>query len=95
MLIVGFPAGIPAPPLNLALLKGAALVGVFYGAFVAKEPAAARQNVIELFKLYEAGMIRPIISHRFPFEQAADAIRHLSSRQAMGKVVVTMHQASQ
>ena len=89
-LVVGFPAGIPAIPLNLALLKSADIVGVFWGAAVARDPAGHRQNVEELFAFYKAGQIKPFISEHFPLEQAADAIRHLTSRKAMGKVVVTM-----
>jgi NADPH2:quinone reductase len=89
-LVVGFPAGIPAIPLNLALLKSADIVGVFWGAAVARDPAQHRQNVEELFAFYKAGQIKPFISEHFPLEQAADAIRHLTSRKAMGKVVVTM-----
>ncbi len=89
-LVVGFPAGIPAIPLNLALLKSADMVGVFWGAAVARDPAQHRQNVEELFAFYKAGQIKPFISEHFPLDQAADAIRHLTSRKAMGKVVVTM-----
>jgi NADPH2:quinone reductase len=89
-LVVGFPAGIPAIPLNLALLKSADIVGVFWGAAVARDPSQHRRNVEELFAFYKAGQIKPFISEHFPLEQAADAIRHLTSRKAMGKVVVTM-----
>jgi NADPH2:quinone reductase len=89
-LVIGFPAGIPAIPLNLALLKSGDIVGVFWGAAVARNPAQHLQNVKELFELYKAGKIKPFISERFPLAQGADAIRHLTSRKALGKVVVTM-----
>jgi NADPH2:quinone reductase len=89
-LVIGFPAGIPAIPLNLALLKSADIVGVFWGAAVARNPAEHRENVEELFEFYKTGQIKPFVSERFPLDQAADAIRHLTSRKAMGKVVVTM-----
>jgi NADPH2:quinone reductase len=89
-LVIGFPAGIPAIPLNLALLKSADIVGVFWGAAVARDQAQHRQNVEELFELYKKGQIKPFVSEHFPLDQAADAIRHLTSRKAMGKVVVTM-----
>jgi NADPH2:quinone reductase len=89
-LVVGFPAGIPAIPLNLALLKSADIVGVFWGAAVARDQAQHRQNVEELFAFYKAGKIKPFVSETFPLDKAADAIRHLTSRKAMGKVVVTM-----
>ena len=89
-LVVGFPAGIPRIPLNLALLKSCQIVGVFWGAAVARDPKAHQQNVRELFDLYKAGKIKPYVSERFPLAKAADAIAHLASRKAMGKVVVTM-----
>ena len=89
-LVIGFPAGIPRIPLNLALLKSCDIVGVFWGAAVARDPAAHQQNVKALMDLYAAGKIKPYVSERFPLAKAADAITHLASRKAMGKVVVTM-----
>ena len=89
-LVIGFPAGIPRIPLNLTLLKSCDVVGVFWGAAVARDPKAHQQNVRELFGLYAAGKIKPYVSERFPLARAADAIAHLASRKAMGKVVVTM-----
>jgi len=89
-LVVGFPAGIPKIPLNLALLKSCDIVGVFWGAAVARDPAAHQQNVKELLDLYAAGKIKPYVSERFPLAEAGEAIKHLASRKAMGKVVVTM-----
>ena len=88
-LVIGFPAGIPAVPLNLTLLKSCSIVGVFWGAAVARDPKAHAQNVRELMELYAAGKIRPHVSERFPLARAGDAIAHLASRKAMGKVVVT------
>jgi len=87
-LVIGFPAGIPALPLNLTLLKSCNIVGVFWGAAVARDPAAHAQNVKELMALYSEGKIRPHVSEHFPLERAGDAIAHLASRKAMGKVVV-------
>ena len=89
-LVIGFPAGIPRIPLNLALLKSCDIAGVFWGAAVARDPAAHQKNVKELMDLYAAGKIKPFVSERFPLAKAADAITHLASRKAMGKVVVTM-----
>jgi len=89
-LVIGFPAGIPRIPLNLTLLKSCDVVGVFWGAAVARDPKAHQQNVRELFGLYAEGKIKPYVSERFPLAKAADAIAHLASRKAMGKVVVTM-----
>ncbi len=59
-LVIGFPAGIPRIPLNLALLKGCDIVGVFWGAAVARDPAGHQQNVKELLELYAAGKIKPL-----------------------------------
>jgi NADPH2:quinone reductase len=90
-LVVGFAAGdIPKIPLNLALLKGCDIVGVFWGAWVAKNPKRHQASVAELLAMYEAGKIKPFVSERFPLNRAAEAIKHLASRKAMGKVVVTV-----
>jgi NADPH2:quinone reductase len=89
-LVVGFPAGIPAPPLNLTLLKSSSIVGVFWGASTAREPALHQQNVRDLFKLYGEGKIRPRISKRYPLAEGGKAIRALMDRSATGKLVVVM-----
>jgi NADPH2:quinone reductase len=90
-LVVGFAAGdIPKIPLNLALLKGCDIVGVFWGAWVGKNPKLHQASVAELLAMYEKGQIKPFVSERFPLAKAADAIKHLASRKAMGKVVVTV-----
>jgi NADPH2:quinone reductase len=89
-LVVGFPAGIPRIPLNLPLLKGCDIVGVFWGTAVSRDPAGHQRNVKELFELYAKGKIKPFVSERFPLARAGEAISHLASRKAMGKVVVTM-----
>lgn len=88
-LIVGFAAGeIPKIPANLTLLKGCSVVGVFWGAFTAKEPKEHIQNVKELMQLFADGKIDPRVSEVFPFEQYEDALAALSSRRAKGKVVL-------
>lgn len=89
-LVVGFPAGIPKIPLNLPLLKGCAIVGVFLGAFARQQPARFAEHRQTLLRLYEERKIRPRISARFPLEQAADALRLIETRQARGKIVLTM-----
>ena len=89
-LVVGFPAGIARLPLNLTLLKGCQVVGVFWGAFTRRDPAAHAANVAELMRLYARGAIRPVISERYPLARAGEAIARLASRSAMGKIVVTM-----
>ena len=88
-LIVGCAAGeIPKIPANLTLLKGCSVVGVFWGAFTAKEPKEHIQNVKELMQLFAEGKINPRVSEVFPFEQYEDALAALSSRRAKGKVVL-------
>lgn len=89
-LVIGFPAGIPKLPLNLTLLKSCQIVGVFWGAFVARDPKGHAANMADLFRLYQEGKIKPHISNRYPLERAADAIKELAERRAMGKVVVTI-----
>ena len=89
-LVIGFPAGIPRIPLNLALLKSCDIVGVFWGAAVARDPAGHKRNIAELMDLYAAGRIRPYVSERFPLARGGAAIAHLADRKALGKVVVTM-----
>ena len=87
-LVVGFPAGIPTLPLNLTLLKGCDVCGVFWGAFVARDPKAHEINVTELMALYAAGRLRPEVSQTYSFNDAPNAITALAQRQALGKVVV-------
>ncbi|MFI4975618.1 MAG: NADPH:quinone oxidoreductase family protein [Caulobacterales bacterium] len=89
-LVIGFPAGIPRIPLNLALLKSCDIVGVFWGAAVGRDQAAHQENVKELLALYTAGKIKPYVSEHFPLARAGEAISHLASRKALGKVVVTV-----
>lgn len=89
-LVIGFPAGIPAIPLNLTLLKSCDIRGVFWGAAVARDPEANQQNLAEMFAMYAEGKIKPHISNSFPLERGAEAIRELMDRKAMGKVVVTV-----
>lgn len=89
-LVIGFPAGIPTPPLNLTLLKSSSIVGVFWGASVAREPKLHEGNVRDLFKLYGEGKIKPRISARYPLKEGGKAIRALMDRTATGKLVVTM-----
>ncbi len=90
-LVIGFAAGdIPRIPLNLALLKGCDIVGVFWGTWTSKNPALFAKSIEELMDLYAKGKIKPHVSERFPLAKGADAIAHLGSRQAMGKVVVTV-----
>jgi len=89
-LVVGFPAGIPNLPLNLTLLKSVSVVGVFWGAAVMRDPAGHAANVADLMKFWSEGRIKPRVSRTFPLEKAADAIKALGDRSALGKIVVTV-----
>jgi len=90
-LVIGFADGeIPRVPLNLALLKGCSIVGVFWGAFVGRERQRHRQNVAELLEWWQAGKLHPHVSTTYPLERAGEAIRELADRKAKGKVVVTI-----
>ena len=88
-LVVGFAAGdIPKIPMNLLLLKGAALVGVFFGSFAQREPQVQRQNVQELWQLFEAGQLRPVVGEVHALADYAAAFAALEQRRAAGKVVL-------
>jgi len=89
-LVVGFAAGeIPKVPLNLALLKGCSIVGVFWGAFTRNEPERNRRNNEELMRLYLAGTIKPHIHATYPLERAAEALNEVLNKRVSGKVVLT------
>ena len=87
-LVVGFPAGIPRIPLNLALLKNCQLVGIFWGAWCERDPAANAENNRELIEMWRRGAVRPHISARYPLAAAGRAIAELTARRAQGKLVV-------
>jgi NADPH:quinone reductase len=89
-LVVGFAAGeIPKLPLNLALLKGASVVGVFWGDFARREPQRFAESVRQLAKWFAEGKIRPHVSQTFPLHKAAEALKLMAARQVKGKVVLT------
>ena len=89
LLVIGFADGeIPRLPLNLPLLKGCAIVGVFWGDFLKREPDAAAADLRELSRLYAQSSIAPLVSLRCPLEGAGGAIEALMKRQVMGKAVV-------
>jgi NADPH:quinone reductase len=89
-LVVGFAAGdIPKVPLNLPLLKGCSIVGVFWGAFTRTEPDNNRRNNEELMQLYLAGKIKPHIHATYPLERAAEALNEVLYKRVSGKVVLT------
>jgi NADPH2:quinone reductase len=89
-LVVGFPAGIPKLPLNLTLLKGCQVIGVFWGEFARRSPEAHRNNVATLMALYGERRIKPSVTARFSLARGAEAIASLESREAKGKIVITV-----
>ncbi len=90
LLVVGFASGrIPELPANLALLKGAAVVGVFWGAFAQRQPADNAANFKQLFAWFAEGKLKPLVSQTFPLAEAGAAIDTLGQRRAVGKLVVT------
>jgi NADPH2:quinone reductase len=89
-LVVGFAGGgIPRIALNRTILRSISFVGVAYGATAIVDPASNQELFLKLFELYREGKVTPHIGHRFALEQTAEAIRTLSNRAALGKVVVT------
>jgi NADPH2:quinone reductase len=89
-LVVGFAAGeIPKIPLNLALLKGCSIVGVFWGAFTRNEAERNRRNNEELMQLYLQGKVTPHIHATYPLDRAAEALNEVLNKRVSGKVVLT------
>jgi NADPH2:quinone reductase len=90
-LVVGFAAGdIPKIPLNLPLLKGCAVVGVFWGEFATRQKKDNQANMMQLFGWLMQGKIKPHISAQYPLEQATQALNDLLERKATGKVVLVV-----
>ncbi|GAA4271861.1 NADPH:quinone oxidoreductase family protein [Aquimarina gracilis] len=88
-LVVGFAAGdIPKIPLNLALLKGCAIVGVFWGSFAMKTPDQNMQNTMQLMQWYGAGKLKPHIHKIYPLAEAKNALEDMIKRQVKGKAVI-------
>jgi NADPH2:quinone reductase len=88
-LVIGFASGpIPKIPLNLTLLKGCSVVGVFWGRFTGEEPAENLKNIAELWALFEAGKLSPVVTDSFSIDQYEDAFNCLIERRARGKVIM-------
>lgn len=88
-LVVGFAAGqIPKVPLNLTLLKGCQIVGVFYGAFTGRQRDDHARNMAELSTLVTSGTVMPHVSARYPLERAHEALELMAARGVTGKVVI-------
>jgi NADPH:quinone reductase len=91
LLVVGFAAGdIPKIPLNLTLLKGCSIVGVFWGEFTRREPERFAESMRQLGRWYAGGKLKPHVSQTFPLERAADALTLMAERKVTGKIVLTV-----
>jgi len=89
-LVIGFAQGaIPALPLNLALLKGASIIGVFWGEFARREPKANAAALAELARWYAEGKVKPVIDRRMPMRELPAAYERMGSRTVRGKLVMT------
>lgn len=89
-LVIGFASGpIPKIPLNLTLLKGCAIVGVFWGRFSMEEPALNAQNIADLWQMFADGKLKPIINDVFPIEEYEAGYAAMMERRARGKVIFT------
>lgn len=90
-LVVGFAAGdIPKIPLNLPLLKGCQIVGVFWGAFAQKEVAKNMQNTMELMQFFFKGALKPHIHATYPLEKAPEALQEIMDRKVKGKIILEL-----
>lgn len=90
-LVIGFASGpIPKIPLNLALLKGCSIVGVFWGRFTVEEPLVNHKNIEALWELFASGTISPVVTDLFPIEQYEAAFNCMIERRARGKVILTL-----
>ncbi len=90
LLVIGFASGrIPSAPANLLLIKNCKLVGVFWGAFAARFPEINKANFEQMFRWYEAGKLKPIVSQKYPLARAADAMNAIAKRTVIGKAVLT------
>lgn len=90
-LVIGFTAGdIPRIPLNLTLLKGCSIVGVFWGSFAARDPRHNQENLRQLLGWLQEGKLKPRISARYPLERAADALNDIMQRKVTGKAVLVV-----
>ena len=90
LLVIGFAAGdIPKIPLNLPLLKGTSIVGVFWGDFTRREPQAFAARMRQLGEWFQQGKLKPHVSETLPLDRAVEALRMMASRKVTGKVVLT------
>ena len=89
-LVIGFASGdIPKMPLNLPLVKGSSIVGVYWGDFTRREPQRFAESMQQLGRWYAEGRLKPHVSATFPLERASEALTLMANRQVKGKVVLT------
>jgi NADPH2:quinone reductase len=89
--VLGFTAGkIPSIALNLPLVKEAAIVGVFWNSWIARQPLQHHQNMAELYDLYQSGKLSPLIGAEFPLHDYEQAFASISARRARGKIILKM-----
>src|SRR5689334_1570357 len=88
-LVIGFASGeIPKIPLNLVLLKGCQIVGVFWGSFAMRDPVRNRAHAEQIFRWVAEGKLHPSVDATFPFDRAAEALVRIEKRQVNGKLVL-------
>ncbi len=87
-LIIGFPAGISNIPMNLPLLKGCQIIGVFWGSFAMRNPKDNMANTMQLIQMYAKGELKPYIQKTYSLENSRQALEDMSARKVMGKIVI-------
>jgi len=91
LLVIGFAAGrIPSAPANLVLVKNCSVVGLFWGAYMKRDPNVLMGSFMELLTMYRQGKLNPLVSQTYPLDRAVDAFEHMLARKSVGKLVVTM-----
>ena len=91
ILVIGFASGkIPSAPVNRLMVKNFSVLGVYWGAYLARDPKTVRASFADLLGWYAAGRLRPHVSRRLPLERAAEALDMLRARRSTGKVVLTV-----
>ncbi|MEM7678836.1 MAG: NADPH:quinone oxidoreductase family protein, partial [Myxococcota bacterium] len=90
-LVIGFAAGdIPKIPLNLPLLKGCDIVGVFWGSSMMRNPSRHQEHIQTLLEMWRKGEVKPVVSQVYPLSDAAKALEDLGARRAKGKIVISV-----
>ena len=93
--MIGFAGGeIPKIPINLTLLKGSSIVGVFWGRFTSTEPEAHAENTRELLEMIGSGKLKPYVAHQYTLEESPQAIRDMMERKIIGKAVIVCSKQS-